>query len=123
MTYEEYLARVISDGEVAARRDYSGSTPRGQARLAGALRGFEECRGKSMAQLVSLSEEAERDAQLARQSDEDADDYWRLRCRSAEIEWVLNCVAAVVVSQGEPTPRPGLPTVRGLMRAAAILLG
>lgn len=48
-------------------------------------------------------------------------DYWRHRCFHAEIEWVCNCVSAMLMNEGLPTIIT--PTCRGVMRANDVLRG
>jgi hypothetical protein len=119
MTYEQFLARIIDDGIVAARADYT--SPDDADRLRGSLAGFEACRGLSPEQLgwllgIAAAETTERHrAQAA--------DYWYWRCREAEIEWVCNCVSAVLMNEGSQAIAAWLPTARGVMKAHEVLSG
>lgn len=120
MDFASFLDRVIEDGIAAARADYS--RPEQKAKLDGSIEGFEACRGKDPAALALLASQAAKDTELARRrlhEDEiSTGDYWKKRCREAEIEWVLNVASAL--------HNAGLPpicafTVRGVMAAARIL--
>lgn len=117
MTHYDFVEEVCRCGIEAARDDYADKP----SHLEGALAGFDECRGKTVEQLLRLYEHANHDTQeamiLSRESEEPIDTYWRLRCRALEIEWVLNCLSAALRQ-----PFLGhLPTVRGAMQAARIL--
>ena len=49
------------------------------------------------------------------------EDYWRVRCREAEIEWVCNVVSAMLVNEKKSPIIP--PTARGTITAGKILEG
>lgn len=115
MDYGTFLNRIIEDGIAAAEKDYVDD----QQKRDGAVRGFNECRGKSPEELVVLWTEASKRAQDAHL--EDAGDYWFWRCRNAEIEWVCNVVSAMLVNQGKPPLFSWHPTAHGGMKAAEIL--
>lgn len=113
MNYGHFLGRVIDDGIEAAKRDYAHK-PR---HLAGALRGFEECRGLLPDDIGELLREAN-----MRQADAGynrAKDYWFWSCRGAEIWWVANVISAAHQSMGKPTIIT--PTARGMLKAMEIL--
>lgn len=113
MTYDEFLTRVIDEGIAAARTDYASSPHK----LKGAVAGFEACRGKdtvALAQLIIEAGKMTQDALLAH-----VPNYWEIRCFEAEVEWVCNCVSAMLLNEGLPTIVP--PTSRGVMRAAEII--
>ena len=41
------------------------------------------------------------------------DDYWKIRCYEAEVEWVANCISFALVNEGQ---KPIIePTVRAAM--------
>jgi hypothetical protein len=112
MTYQEFMELVICDGVEAATEDYS--KPEDRRRLEGALKGFEECRGRSPKELAGLLEEATRtvlDKHL-----EEAGDYWYWRCRECEIEWVCNVLGAAVYCQ----IGGAMVTARGVLKAAEV---
>ncbi len=111
----DFLSVVIEDGIAAARKSYANDPEK----RAGAVAGFEACRGKSPTELLALLEGARSDTRLAYVLD--ARDYWRARCYEAEIEWVCNCVSAVLENEGHA---PIInPTYRGVMKANAVLQG
>lgn len=128
--YWMLLERVIGDGIEAVKRDYNRE--RDERKQAGAIAGFEACRGRLPTQLAALLAEARldrgrahRDAHERRKggTKEEQDNvsakYWYWRCRESEIEWVCNVVSAVLANQGLPVLVP--PTYRGAMKAAEIL--
>lgn len=121
MSYEEFLLRVVEEGIEGARHDYG--RPEQRTKLEGSIEGFEACRGKSLKELAQVLADAERSSKEARsrfhEKEIPSDEYWRARCREAEIEWVANVVSAMLLNQGlEPIVNP---TARGAMQAAKIL--
>jgi hypothetical protein len=113
MEYLKFLERIINDGIEAARKDYANAPDE----LKGAVAGFEACRGKQPAELAALHLEAQsrtREAFRLR-----VENYWEIRCYDAEIEWVCNCVSAVMLNQGLPVIVN--PTARGMMKAAEVV--
>ena len=115
MNYNRFLDRVVSDGIQAARHDYED----GGDKLNGSIAGFEACRGESpigLAALLDAASTATRDAR-----GREAADYWWFRCYELEVEWVCNCVSAMLHNEGLPTIVN--PTYRGAMKAAEVLGG
>jgi hypothetical protein len=121
MTYGEFLVRIIADGIVAAREDYS--RPDQEAKLRGSVEGFEACRGKTPVELLGVLAEARKASHTAfarvNHSEISEQEYWRIRCHEAEVEWVANVVSAMLANQGDPVIVP--PTCRGVLKAAEIL--
>jgi hypothetical protein len=117
VTLDAFIREVVDGGITAARRDYAGADEHHRQMREGAVRGFEECRGKEAFELALLRGDATERADQAFRAQ--APDYWYWRCRAAEVEWVCNCVSAVLHNQGLPTIVP--PTARGVMRAAEIV--
>jgi hypothetical protein len=115
ITHEEFLDRVIDEGIVAARRDYS--RPDQKDKLEGSIAGFEACRGKSVLELKDLLDEANKSADASAHR-EDAR-YWYFRCQAAEIEWCCNCVSAVLYNEGRPVIIQ--PTANAVMQVARIV--
>ena len=115
MTHMDFLDAVIERGIAAARRDYA--RPDQRLKLEGSLAGFEACRGLDPAQLAALLGEARRATLEAYR--EDRQDYWRVRCREAEIEWVANCLSFMLLQAGLPVIVP--PTARAAMTCAEIV--
>ncbi len=111
MTGYEFLNRVIGRGIEAAKRDYKGD------KLKGAIRGFEECRGKDSVALAALLKQANEDTRKAHR--ERRADFWYWRCREAEVEWVCNVLSAVMHVNGRKTIVN--PTARALMLAHEIM--
>ena len=113
ITYQHFLDRVIGDGIAAARQSYAGQPDH----PAGSLEGFEACRGKNPPELALLLEEARKVAAEAHLRG--APDYWKVRCREAEIEWTCNCVSAALANEGKPPIIP--PTARAYLKLAEIV--
>jgi len=113
MDYNEFLNKVIDEGIAAVREDYANDP----MKLEGATNGFEACRDKEPQQLIELLAQARVDRRRAIM--DDADDYWRVRCREAEIEWVCNCVSVVLMSAGDPVIVQ--PTANAAMRVIRIV--
>lgn len=111
----DFLTRVIDDGIAAAKADYN--TPEQAHKLEGAIAGFEACRGLLPHQLGELLIESRRNQMAAYDGEIKA--YWRLTCFAAEVEWVCNCVSAILENEGE---EPIIPvTARGMMKANEVL--
>ncbi len=117
VNYDAFLTQVIDAGVKAAEADYAGDDGNKAQQRKGSIQGFEECRLKTPAELALLLQDATDDSERA--FGERAGDYWYWRCRTLEIEWVCNCVSAVLYNERRPTIIP--PTARGMMRAAEIV--
>lgn len=115
MTYSDFLSAVIDTGIEAAKADYANDP----AKRDGAIAGFSECRGKEPGELRTLLTNARNDAQKLFMGDNDAA-YWTATCRAAEIEWVCNCISALLMGRGE-TYVIVPPTARAVMHVARIL--
>ncbi len=113
MEYGAFLARIINDGIAAASEDYKDD----EEKREGAVGGFLACRGLQPGELAELLREANQAASTAMM--EDSPRYWRLRCYALEVEWVCNCVSAVLMNEKQPVIVQ--PTCRGVMKAAEIL--
>jgi hypothetical protein len=114
MDYETFLTRIIDDGIAAARADYANDEDKRE----GSVEGFEACRGKAPLDILKLLTEA--GAATLRAMREDDTHYWRIRCREAEIEWVANCVSAILINMGSAPLASHLPTARAVMKAAEV---
>ena len=115
MDLAQFIERVVIDGIVATRADYK--EPRQKQKLEGSILGFERCRGKNPQELMALLREAQ-EATLKAYT-EQVESYWFIRCQELEIEWVCNCVSAVLVQRGlSPI---FTPTARGALKAAEIV--
>lgn len=139
MTYDDFLHRLINVGIQAAREDYGGDAESAELhgrqvrpeskekhradKLAGSIDGFEACRGKQPGEIAALIVDARTKLQQAfvRVSEGEISDgeYWRVRCREAEIGWVANCVSVILVNQGLPPIEP--PTARAALTVAKII--
>lgn len=123
MTYGEFLHQLINHGIEAAREDYAGDDPSRQAKLAGSIDGFEDCRDQLPAQIALLLKEAAQRTLEANSrfhcGEISIDDYWRVRCREAEVEWVANCVSVIEIEKGRPPIV--IPTARAVLAVAKIV--
>lgn len=121
MNYEDYLSQIIDDGIAAANRDYT--KPRDASKLRGSIAGFEACRGLEPQAIAALLQECgDKTAQALHASHANeitTDAYWEVRCFELEVEWVANCISAVLMNQGLPVIIN--PTARGMMQAAKIV--
>jgi len=123
MTYEEFLRRTIDEGIEAARQSYQ--RPDQAHKLEGSIAGFEACRDKKPAEILALLTAAEAESRAAMHGTGSSDDdpalknYWRLRCKTLEIEWVANVLSAALVCNNLQPIVP--PTARGMFKAASIL--
>jgi hypothetical protein len=116
MNHAEFVNRLVDDGIASVRSD--SRLTRKPRRLAGAVDGFEACRGKSPEELLVLLGQANRDAD-AHHGARDVESYWAARYYTLQVEFVCNCVSAAMLNQGL---RPIIaPTARGMMQAAKIL--
>lgn len=116
MLLGQLIDRICADGIEAVRADYV--RPDQADKLKGAIEGFELCQGITSAEhLLEALDKANARAQEAFE----ASDYWRWRCRAAEIDWVCNVVSAAMVANGMKSLGSIWPTCRGMMKAAEIL--
>ena len=115
MNLQDVLKRIIDDGIAVAKADYR--LPEQKQKRDGAVAGFEACRGKTPAQLAVLLESARTNTREAHRSE--ATNYWEIRCFEAEVEWVCNCVSAILANQHLPVIVT--PTYRGVMKAAEVV--
>lgn len=113
MTYLDFLTKIIDDGIAAARADYKDDAEKRE----GAIAGFEACRDKTPPELLQALEAA-RAATAAAYRTQDLT-YWATRCFEAEVEWVCNCVSAMLFNERKPIIVP--PTARGVLKAAEVL--
>jgi len=123
MDYESFLEKIINDGIAAAKEDYDD--PRDKLRLEGSIEGFEACRGKTPEEIRKVFEKATLDTFHAMESVHNGeishDEYWKIRCREAEVEWVANCVSAILVNSGKPALFVHLPTARAVLKTAEVV--
>ena len=115
MDFQEFLTQVIDEGIEATKVSYA--CPEQQYKLQGSIAGFEACRGRNtdeLRELLAATATATQDARRRK-----AFNYWWYRCYEAEVEWVCNCVSALLhYSSMDTIVRP---TSRGLMKMAKIL--
>lgn len=122
MTYIEFLHEVIERGIKGASEDpIINKYPK---RLEGSIAGFNACRSKTPEQLSALLTEANRETLNARlaakdKDESDIEDYWKQVHYAIQIEWVCNCVSAMLMNEGKPVIIT--PTARGYMNAAEII--
>lgn len=113
LTLDSVIEQVIDRGIEGAKISYK-SDPK---RLAGAINGLEACRGKSPLKLIPLWQFSNKKASHAR--DIDSPNYWFWRCRTLEIDWVLNNVSSFLYING--IAFPWNTTSRGFMNVTSIL--
>jgi hypothetical protein len=99
------LNRIIDDRIEAVRADYA--RPDQKLMLVGAIKGLEECRGKTPAEIAALITEAE--ASVLQATAGDPTNYWFWRCRVLEIKGVAKVMASFrreVASSAATSPGP-----------------
>lgn len=116
MDYLTFLTHIIEDGLAGAKKSYA--TPEQAAKLRGSTQGFEECRRREPAALLTLRGEAG-DHATKLVGSENVDLYWECQCRFLEIDFVCNVVSAALLNEGKAPIVT--PTSRGVIRAAEIL--
>jgi hypothetical protein len=118
MDYLQFINRVIDEGINAAKKDYT--KPEEKTRLEGSIAGFEACRNKMPHELIEVDDEARQYAHQA-YFERDSEKYWWFRCYQLEVEWVMNCVSAMLLNEGEEPLRSFMPTVNAMTKAASII--
>lgn len=139
MTYDDFIHKLINMGIEAAKADYGlEKGPKGTQhgghhvsltedynadKLAGSIDGFMECRGLRPDKIGELLADAQKKVHEAfiRVTEKEISygAYWRVVCRHAEIEWMANCVSAMLVNQGMEPIIP--PTARAALTVAKIV--
>jgi hypothetical protein len=122
VTMVRFIEEVCRAGEAGARVSYAN--PRDAGKLKGALEGFAVSRTATPLTFEALLIEANRKAEqlmVVSPTPEQIDAYWEARCCALEIEWVMNCVSAVLVSAGKRPLAAHLPTARGMMQAKHVM--
>lgn len=115
MNYQEFLAKVIDGGIVAARANYVGQP----LRIEGAIAGFEACRGKTSSELLFVLAEA--DLKQREAFAQESPDFWKYRCAELEVDWVCNCVSAFEVLNGRLSLGAVWPTARAMRRTIEVM--
>lgn len=115
MNHNQFLEQVIDDGIEAVKKDYT--RPNQVQKRSGAIAGFEACRNKPPFELKALLKFCA-DA-TTRAYHDDKEKYWWYRCYEVEVEWVCNCVSAVLLNAGRSVIIK--PTARGMKKAAEIV--
>jgi hypothetical protein len=115
MDRNDLLNSVIDDGIEEVRHLYT--RPDQKDKHDGAMEGFEACRGLSDSKLLALFKQAQANTLAARAAQ--AKDYWRVRYKELQVEWVLDVLSAAMLNDGQ---QPLItPTGRGMKKAADIL--
>lgn len=128
ISWTDFLTRIIDDGIEAAEKDYGRDKgPYTESMLDGSKAGFKACRDKTPYELKTVLNEArartqehlKKVMQTLNEDEEALRTYWHNRCFELEVEWVCNCVSALLMQLGEPVIVP--PTVRAVIRVAEIV--
>lgn len=122
MSLEEFIKQIIEQGIEAAKRGYKRKDEK--ALLKGSIAGFEACLGKNPLQLQELLDQARKNvfglfARKANPIKKETDKYWEARGFELEVEWVCNCVSAILYNQKLPVIIT--PTARGMIVASKIV--
>lgn len=112
MNLREFIDRVIEDGIVSLL-----NTTTNERKQQGGVAGFNACRDKSPPELLDVLSAAR--LSVSQAYAEQDKDYWWYRFYEAQVEWVCNCVSAVLMNQGLPILVQ--PTARGVLNAQRIL--
>lgn len=110
---ESVIEQIVDRGIEGVKVSYK-SDPK---RLAGAINGLEACRGKSPLKLIPIWQFSNKKAFYARENN--SPNYWFWRCRTMEIDWVLNNVSCFLYMNGIAFPWQA--TSRGFMNVSSIL--
>jgi hypothetical protein len=128
MQFEQFLERVIEAGIEGAKHSYR--KPEDEYKLRGSINGFEACRGKSITELGQLLKDSREQTHAALMQVHKAEilpeDYWQIRCSGLEVEWVCNCVSALIFLRPDMLAGNDVlvaPTVRAVMLVQNILRG
>lgn len=113
VSLEVLMEKIIDKGIEAVKRDYKNDP----LKMAGAINGFEACRGKAPLKLIPIWQFSEKKANEA--MFKESKNYWFWRCRTLEIDWVLNNVSCFMYTAGVAFPWQA--TARGFMNISAIL--
>lgn len=98
MPYDDFLNRIIDDGQTEVRERFKD--PEQKLRLDGCIDGFEACRGKSMPEITEMLTQARRDKQGAYQRQDPR--YWYYLERAGQIEFTLATLSAADGLRGQP---------------------
>lgn len=119
MTYREFVVRIITEGVEACER--AAFEEPSSPRVAGALSGLEACLGCQSAPELGVLLAFARNKQTAvvREPVPDADQCVFAQGFTHEVEWICNCVSALLLNEGlQPLITP---TSRGIMKCSELL--
>lgn len=122
MNYIEFLTQVIERGIKSCSADpIINKHPK---RLEGSIEGFNACRDKTPEELAALLAETRRKGHNARldsegKREDDLEDYWKARHYELQVEWVCNCVSAMLMNEGKGVIIP--PTARAMINISEII--
>jgi hypothetical protein len=119
MTLQEFIEIIVVDGIVAVTEDYSSEDEK--HKLEGAIEGFNLCKGKNPEQILEEWKKTSDERNIAHRNDVGEKEYWKIACKNAEIEWVLNCISAVLMNEGVRPLLSWHPTARAVMKASEVL--
>ena len=122
MTYKKFIKKIVEDGIKAAKRDYKRADQK--AILKGSVAGFKDCLNKDVFGLSELLNKAQvKNQELflrkPNPNKKELDKYWEVGGYTLEVEWVCNCVSALLMNEGKPTIIT--PTARGMIKASEIV--
>lgn len=118
----DFIHAVCDAGIEEVQREYA--RPDQQRKRDGALAGFAEARAVTdVEQLTDLWQAAQERAYALMRDEPNGNIniYWRERYHALQLEWVMNCVSAVLRNEGKPPLAAHLPTGRAMMQADRIL--
>lgn len=113
MRLSEFQHEVIEHAIRGAHEDYRDEPQKRD----GAIAGLEACRSLNARQLGTMLVAA--NTALSQAYAEKSPRYWEVAMFHAEVEWVCDCVSAVLLSMGSAPIIS--PTARGYAKAAEII--
>jgi hypothetical protein len=116
MERNDFLNAIIDDGITEMRHTYT--KPYQQIKKDGGIKGFEECRGKTDAEILEAYKLGQQCA-LKAMGENSEMGYWHWTMYTRQIEWVLNVLSAAYFMHGMDVLIP--TTARGVLKANAIL--
>ncbi len=115
MQYTDFLETIINRGIIIAKENFVDECHKEY--LDGSITGLEACRDCSPQELYELYNI------IFKYTNESLGEsnYWFFKSYEIEIEWVMNCVSALLINQGKYPLLSHLPTARGYITAVKVL--
>lgn len=112
MVYDDFLEKIIKDGIIYSEKKYA----KNQEKLMAATLGLDACRNKKPNELLGLLNEARK---ITQKTNINSKLYIIVSTYELTIEWVCNCIAAMMIVQKQ---KPIVqPTMRGFLKMSEVL--